>query len=407
MAAFEFQALTADGKTTRGVLQADTVRAARSVLRERGLTPLEVEAVTEKNATAAKSPTAFARRGGLSLAQLAMFSRQLATLVAAGLPMDESLQALAEASDEGKMRSMVTQLRARVMEGQTLAAALGEFESSFPSMFRASVAAGESSGKLGDALLKLADYTENREALSRQIWMALAYPVLLTAVAISVATGLLIYVVPQVVTVFNNLGRTLPLPTRMLIFIADFVAAWGLVAALVAVAGAFGFGAALRREEFRAAVDRFLLRVPLLGRVIRATETARATRTLATLTQSGVPLLEGLKLAAQTVNRLPLRQAFERAVGRVREGGALARALGESGELPPVAVRLIGSGEKSGRLDEMLEQAARHQTREAETLIAAGTAVLGPMVILLVGALVLFIVLAILLPIFDLNQLIK
>jgi general secretion pathway protein F len=237
--------------------------------------------------------------------------------------------------------------------------------------------------------------------------MALAYPVLLTTVAVSVATGLLIYVVPQVVTVFNNLGQKLPIPTRLLIFIADAVAAWGLVAAVLAIAGAAGFRVALRREPFRLAFDRFLLRVPLLGRVIRATETARATRTLATLTQSGVPLLEGLKLSAQTVTRLPIRQAFERAVVRVREGGALARALAESGELPPVAVKLIGSGERSGRLEEMLEQAARHQTREAETLIATGTAVLGPLVILLVGALVLFIVLAILLPIFDLNQLIK
>ncbi|MFN7551068.1 MAG: type II secretion system F family protein, partial [Pseudomonadota bacterium] len=278
---------------------------------------------------------------------------------------------------------------------------------SFDAVVRASVAAGESSGRLDHALSRLADDAEARESLARSLWMALAYPLLLTAVATAVAGGLLVYVVPQVVSVFQNLRQELPWATRALIAMAGAVRDYGMVALFcVALAAIFG-RLALRRDAVRATRDRWLLRVPLAGRLVRAADTARAARTLATLAASGVPVLEAMNLAAATVRNLPMQSALKRAAARVREGGGFARALAESGYFPPVALRLIASGEKSGRLGAMLEQAARAQQREVEGLLGALVAVLGPAVILAVGALVLFIVLAILLPIFELNQLVQ
>lgn len=402
MGAFRYEAIESDGRISRGVLQADTVRAARALLRERGLTPLEVGAVEKRETNAAP----WARRG-LSTAQLAVLSRQLAILVNAGLPMDEALAALGEQSDGERSRGIVVAIRSRVMEGQSLAAAMSEFPDTFPEAFRASVAAGETSGRLDDALTRLADYTEAREELGRKVWLALAYPVLLLTVAIAIVSGLLAYVVPQVVTVFQNLNQELPLVTRILIAMADAVRAFGLIALIVFVLALLGFRIALRRDAVREGWDRFVLKLPLAGRIARGANTARAMRTLATLIASGVPVLEALSYAAQTVRNRPMQLSLRRAAARVREGGGFARALAESGLFPPVAVRLIASGEKSGRLDQMLDQAARHQQRELELTLGTLTAVLGPAVILLVGGLVLFIVLAILLPIFELNELIR
>jgi len=403
MPAFSYEALDAAGAPQRGVLQADTPRGARTALRERGLVPLAVEPVTDATPGGGLAP----RRRALSTGQLALFARQLATLAAAGLPLEESLAALSEQDAEPRARAIVAQLRARVMEGRSLAAALGEFPDSFDAVFRASVAAGESSGRLDHALSRLADDAEARESLARSLWMALAYPLLLTAVATAVAGGLLVYVVPQVVSVFQNLRQELPWATRALIAMAGAVRDYGMVALFcVALAAIFG-RLALRRDAVRATRDRWLLRVPLAGRLVRAADTARAARTLATLAASGVPVLEAMNLAAATVRNLPMQSALKRAAARVREGGGFARALAESGYFPPVALRLIASGEKSGRLGAMLEQAARAQQREVEGLLGALVAVLGPAVILAVGALVLFIVLAILLPIFELNQLVQ
>jgi general secretion pathway protein F len=403
MPAFSYEALDAAGRAQRGVLQADTPRGARSALRERGLTPLTVDPVAESG-----TPGRLAvRRRGLSTHQLALFARQLATLVGAGLPLEESLAALSEQDEAPRTRAIVAQLRARVMEGQTLASALAEFPESFDTVFRASVAAGESSGRLEQALSRLADDTEGRESLQRSLWMALAYPLLLTAVALAIAGGLLTYVVPQVVAVFQNLKQELPLATRILIAIADFVRHWGWLVALLAIAAVVAGRLSLRGAAVRAAWDGLKLRLPIAGRLVRAANTARAARTLATLVASGVPVLEAMQVAAGTVRNQPMHEALRRAALRVREGGGFARALAESGYFPPVAVRLIASGEKSGRLDAMLEQAARTQQRDVEGLLAALAAVLGPVVILAVGALVLFIVLAILLPIFELNQLVR
>lgn len=401
MPAFAYQALDSIGRTQRGVLQGDTARAVRQTLRERGLNPLEVAPVGTQRRVAA-----FGRRG-LSPTQLALFTRQLATLLAAGLPIDEALAALSEEGEDERSRVLTASLRARVLEGAGLANALAEHPESFPEIYRASVAAGESSGRLDTVLERLADYAESRDALRQQVLTALAYPLLLLIVAVAVVVGLLVYVVPQIIGVFANLHQTLPLPTRLLIALSEFVKAHGWLLAIGVAVTVMGLRLALRQEYAKAAWHRLVLRLPFVGRLVRATNTARAARTLALLTASAVPLLEALAIAAQVVPNLPMREALHRAAHKVREGNGFARSLGDSGYFPPVALRLIASGERSGELERMLDEAANHQSRELDRWLAVLTAVLGPGVILLVGALVLFIVLAILLPIFNLNQMVK
>lgn len=401
MPAFAYQALDASGKTQRGVLQGDTARAVRQTLRERGLNPLEVTPVDEK-----QNASPLGRRG-LSTPQLALFTRQLATLLSAGLPIDEALAALGEQGEDERSRSLTVALRSRVMEGAGLAAALADYPDSFPEIYRASVAAGEQSGRLGTVLERLADYAESRDALRQKMITALAYPVLLALVAVAVVTGLLLYVVPQIVGVFASMKQTLPLPTTVLIALSEFVKHWGLLLGLFLIVAAVGARFALRRDALRMAWHRWLLRLPLVGKLTRASNTARAARTLALLSASAVPLLDALAISAQVVPNLPMREALRRAAHKVREGGAFSRALADSGYFPPVAVRLIASGERSGQLERMLDEAAAHQAKELDRWLAVLTAVLGPAVILLVGAMVLFIVLAILLPIFNLNQMVK
>lgn len=401
MPAYAYQALDAAGKTRRGVMQGDTARSVRASLREEGLNPLEVAPVA-----AGREQHSLFRRG-LSGAQLALLTRQLATLLKAGLPVDEALAALAEQNDDERTRTLAVSLRAKVMEGSSLAAGLAESPESFPEIYRASIAAGEQSGKLDQVLARLADYSEARDALNQKVWAALAYPLLLTVVAIAVVTGLLAYVVPQIVGVFTQMHQTLPLPTRALLALSAFVRAWGWLLLIVIAIAAIGGRFALRMQQARYRWHEFLLRIPFAGGLIRAANTARCTRTLALLTASAVPLLDSLQIGAQVMPNLPMRAAVKRAALKVREGGSFSRALGESGYFPPVALRLIASGERAGELERMLDEAANQQQRELDRWMTTLTSVLGPLVILLVGAMVLFIVLAILLPIFDMNQMVK
>ncbi|HOX70636.1 MAG: type II secretion system inner membrane protein GspF [Dokdonella sp.] len=402
MPAFAYQALDSNGKTQRGVLQGDTARAVRGILRERGLNPLAVDAVADDRQTA--SP--FARRG-LSGSQLAMLTRQLSTLVGAELPIDEALAALSEQDDNERQRALTVALRARVMEGASLAQAMGDFPDSFPEIFRATVAAGEQSGHLGVVLDKLADYAEARDALKQKLLGALTYPLLLSVVAIAVVAGLLTWVVPQIVGVFENMQQTLPFATRVLMSLSDFLRNWAWLLVVVLVIAAVVIRLALRREIVRYRWHQTLLRLPLIGRLTRAANTARAARTLALLAGAAVPLLDALAIAAQVVPNLPMRESLRLAAFKVREGSGFARALAESRQFPPVALRLIASGERSGELPRMLDEAARQQQRDLDRWLGVLSATLGPAVILLVGAMVLFIVLAILLPIFDLNQMVK
>src|SRR6266702_349088 len=336
MSGFEYSALDAAGRETRGVIEADTERHARSLLRERGLAPLAVEGID----TAAAQPGIRERfsRPGLSRGGLALLTRQFATLVRAGLT---------EQSDSARARRLLAAVRARVLEGQSLSHSLAEYPDSFPQIYRAMVEAGEHSGRLGDVLERLADYTESRESLRDKVIIAFIYPALVTVVALAVVGLLLVYVVPQVTRVFVNLGQALPLATRILIAMSDFVRASGAYA-LAALVGAFVAAKLLLRDEARR--RRWHGRLLRAGRLIRGVNAARFADTLGILTASGVPLLASLQSAAAVLTNLPMRAAVDEAVRRVREGGALAPSLGAAKLFPPLVIHLIASGEATGRL---------------------------------------------------------
>ena len=396
MPAFHYQALSAGNRTEKGVLQADTPRAARAALRDRGLTPLKVALVEADSGHGTR----------LSATARVLLTRQLATLFSAGLPLDEVLAATAEGAD-GAMRTITLALRARVMEGSSLALALAEFPATFPPLYRASVAAGEQAGRLGPVLAQLAAHLESRDAMRRRVIAALAYPVLLLFFALLVVSGLMLYVVPEVTGVFVRNGQSLPWATRTLLAISAGLqsSVWWLLPAILAVFA--GLVASWRRPAFIRWRHRRWLRIPLLSRLLIALDSARYARTLAMLGASAVPLLDAMSLANATVANLELRDALAQVAARVREGVPLAQALTGTGWFPPLAVRLIASGERAGRLDAMLDEAATQLERELDMVLSVLMAALGPVVIILVGGLVLFIVLAILLPIFQLNQLVR
>ncbi|RMD79147.1 MAG: type II secretion system protein GspF [Gammaproteobacteria bacterium] len=407
MGAFAYRALDPRGRERRGVLEADTPRQVRQLLRERGWAPLAVEAIRGEGEPAPGRAARGGRRWRLGAAELALLTRQLATLVRAGLPVEEALQALARQADKPRTQSLILGVRARVLEGHSLAAALGAFPRVFPDLYRATVAAGEESGHLDAVLERLADYTESRQDLRQRTLLALLYPALVVGVSLLVVGLLMVQVVPQIVQVFQGLGQELPWLTRALIALSEAVrqqGAWWLAGLALALLGA---RALLRRPAWRRRWHALLLRLPLVGRLLRGLEAARFARTLAILAGSGVPVLQALRIAGAVVGNLPMREAVEEAARRVREGSALHAALEAQGLFPPLMVHLIASGEASGRLEAMLERAAATQERELEVLTGTLTELLGPVLILLMGGLVLAIVLAILLPIFDLNRLVR
>lgn len=403
MGAFEYKALDADGRERKGVLEGDTARQVRQALRERGLTPLAVEEVAAKEEE--RKRIGFAR--GISATDLALVTRQLATLSRSGLPLEETLHTVARQSERPRLRNMLMAVRSKVLEGHTLADGLGEFPHVFPELYRATIAAGEQSGHIDVVLERLADYTETRQQLRQKIQLALFYPIILTTMAVAVTIALLTYVVPQVVQVFNNIGQQLPWLTRALIATSDFLRHWGLALAVILVIVVWGFVRTLKKPEQKARWHRLLHRLPVIGRLLRGVNTARFARTFSILSASGVPVLEAMRICGQVLSSLPMRAAVEEAALRVREGGTIHQALAKCGYFPPMTLQLIASGEASGNLDAMLERAAVNQERELETLIAAVMGLFEPLLILTMGGIVLVIVLAILLPIFDLNQMVK
>ena len=405
MAAFEYSALNATGGQERGLIEGDTARHARALLRDRGLMPLDVHEVQEKSAA---SRALFSRnRGSISTTELTLFTRQLATLVRSGMPLDESLTAVSQQSEAKRVKRISLGVRASVLEGSSMAQALNQFPNAFPPLFRATVEAGEQSGKLDLILERLAEYVERRQVMQQKVVLAAFYPAILTVVAVGVVVLLLTYVVPQVVGVYSDIDQELPGLTKGMIALSDFLRDYGPYLAVAMVIGFIIFGRMMRNEPFRRRVHRLQLRIPLIGRLTRGANTGRFTRTLGILFGSGVPILDAMRIGTQVVTNVPMRDAIDIATSKVREGAPLARSLGESRLFPPITIHLIASGESSGRLDEMLDRAAENQEREVETLVAALMGVFEPLLILTMGGIVLLIVLAILLPIFDLNQLVK
>ncbi len=407
MPAYEYTALDARGRQEKGVLEGDTPRQVRQMLRERGLTPLEVNEVTEKADGGSSGFSIGLSRNGMSTTELTLFTRQLATLSRSGLPLDESLTAVSQQTESKRVQRIALGVRSRVVEGNSLAAAFTDFPSAFPPLFRATVEAGEQAGKLDYVLERLADYVESRQAMRSKIMLATFYPAILVIVAIGVVTALLTYVVPKVVSVFDSIHVELPLITRGLIAFSSFLQHYGIYVLIAIALAIFAFNRAMRDEDFRRNMHKRTLRLPLIGRLVRGTNTGRFMRTLGILFGSGVPILDAMNIGSQVVSNLPMREAIDLATRRVREGASVNRSLAESKLFPPITLHLIASGESSGKLDEMLDRAADNQEREVETTIAALMAVFEPLLILSMGGIVLVIVLAILLPIFNLNQLVK
>ena len=404
MGAYRYVAVDSHGKEQKGILEGDTARQVRQLLRARALLPVRV---TEVQTTRSRAQSRrFSGRRGLSALDLALLTRQLATLVRAGLPLEEALLAVSEQSERARIKGILLGVRAKVLEGHTLASGLEGFPNAFPHVYRATVAAGEQAGRLDAVLERLADYTESRHSLRQKVNHALIYPVVLTGLALTIVVLMLVYVVPRVVGVFETTGQTLPGLTRALIGLSTFLQDWWFLV-LAAIAGAVvGVNGLLRRETIRRRYHRWLLTLPVLGRVSRGFNTARFTRTLSILTSSGVPVLEALRIGGSVVTNLPMRDAVQEAAVRVREGGAIGRALAQSKLFPPMSIHLIASGEASGKLDSMLEHAANHQENEMDSLLGTLLSILEPALIIVMGLMVLGIVLAILLPIFQMNQLI-
>jgi general secretion pathway protein F len=385
MGAFEFVALDSSGKEKKGVLEGDTARQVRQQLRDKGWIALDVQESSERETSSTRRQRKIKIRRGVSATDLALITRQLATLIRAGLPLEETLQAAAQQTEKPRLQSMLLAVRSRVMEGHTLATGLGDFSHVFPELYRTTVSAGEQSGHLDVVLERLADYTESRQQMQSKIQLD---------------------VVPQVVQVFDNIGQELPGLTKALIAMSDFLRNYGILMLLGIGAAGAGMAWLLRREGPRRRFHKFLLRVPLIGRLERGINAGRFARTFSIVTASGVPVLDGLRIASEVVSNVPMRESVEDATRKIREGASIHAALESSGYFPPMMVHLIASGEASGKLEEMLERAAVNQEREIETLITAVMGLFEPVLILVMGAVVLIIVLAILLPIFNLNQLV-
>ncbi|MES1981056.1 MAG: type II secretion system inner membrane protein GspF [Pseudomonadota bacterium] len=406
MAAFRYEALDDAGRIKNGVIEADALRQARARLRELGLMVVSVHAVTQETLHTGKGQR-WGWRKGISATQLSMLTRQLATLLDAGLTLEQALSALIEQTEGETVRQILAGVRAELLAGHTLAQAMGHYQRIFPDIYRALVKAGEASGELGRVMLRLADYTESRQALRQKVGLAFVYPAIVSVVALLVVMGLLIYVVPQVVNVFQQSHQALPLLTRLLIGLSSALqATWLYLLGGLVAAGLLG-RLLLQREEIRYQWHLRLLGLPVIGRLLRGINAARMASTLAILAGSGVPLLISLQAAAGVVGNLPMRRALEDAARKVREGVGLSRALAASRLFPPILIHLIASGEASGRLDTMLDRAATQQEQEIGNYTSVLTSLLEPVLILVMGGVVLVIVLAILLPIIDMNQMVR
>ena len=373
MGAFEYQALDTRGRTRKGISTGDSARQVRQQLREKGLTPMNVVAVAEEanvQESTQRPISRRVRRTRIRISELAVITRQFATLLGSGLTVEEALSALIQQSEGYQVKSVLSGIRSQVVEGRSLAEALSQYPRSFPEIYHASVAAGEQSGNLDEVLERLAEFIEARQGIQQRIGVALIYPVILTVVAILIVVGLLVYVVPQVVKVFEDTGQALPFLTTALIAISEFMLEYGVwIAAGIAVL-AVAFGLALKNDKIRYGLHRIFLKLPGVKRLSRSMNTARMSRTLAIMAGSGVPLLSGMRASEGVVSNLVLRKNLKDAAVEVAEGIPINRALARSGNFPPLLVQMVASGEQSGRLDEMLDKAATALERELESRIA-------------------------------------
>lgn len=405
MTAYSYKALTPDGKVSKGILEGESERQVRVALRQRQLQPIEVTPARGLAHVVLPGKVTFGR-STLGAAELALFTRQLATLLLAGVPLDEALGATARQTRTARIKSLLLQVRGKVVAGHSLASSLADYPDAFSELYRAMVRAGEHAGLLGKVLDQLADHIERRHHLQQKVQMALVYPCTLLVVALGVIALLMGLVMPELLALFRRTGAELPLLTRGLVAVSGFVAGWWWLLLLVAVLLPFGARRLLRDEAWRRRRDAVLLRLPLAGRLLVAADSARFAATLSILVTSGVALVDALAIAAGVMGNRILRQRTEQTVTAVQEGGSLAQALDACGFFPPLLTQMVASGESSGTLAALLQRAATAQERELELTLNALMKVLEPLIIVTMAIVVGAIVLAVLLPIMQMNTLV-
>ncbi len=404
MAAFEYKALNDKGRQKKGVIEGDNARQVRQRLKEQGLIPVEVIETKVKN-SAEKSSTSFNR--SISTNDLALLTRQLSTLVQASMPLEECLRAVAEQSEKPRITNMLMGVRSRVVEGYTLADSLADYPHVFDDLFRSMVAAGERSGHLDSVLNRLADYAENRQLMRSKLQQAMIYPVVLTVFAFAVVSFLLVSVVPKIVDQFVQMGQELPGSTQFLLDASGFVQNWGIYLLVGVICSYYGLKMALKNANTRMSWDKKLLSIPLIGKITKGINTSRFARTLSICTSSAIPLLEGMKVATDVISNRYMEQHVLEACEKVREGGSLRRALEQTKLFPPMMLHMIASGEQSGELEQMLTRAADNQDRDFESTVNIALGLFTPALVAVMAGVVLFIVMATLMPILEMNNLIS
>ena len=406
MAAFRFEAFNQQGKTSQGVVDADSLRLARVRLRDMGLIPIKVDPLSEQVDRQKSSVPLFKRRRVSNYDQ-SQVTRQLSTLLNAGLNVEQSLAAIAEQIEKTELREILLNIRADVMAGNSLSHAMGNYPDVFSEVYCAIVNAGEQSGELPNILDRLASYTESRQQLTQKVIAALVYPILVTLTSILVVGGLLIYVVPQIVTVFEQSKQSLPFLTVAMIFVSDVLRATWIYLILAIASGLYFFNKSLKNDSLRSKFHLSLLKIPLLGSLILSVNTARFAKTLSILVGSGVPIILALNAASKATAFLPMREAIQEAIKSVKDGGALSSSLKSSKLFPPILIHLIANAEQTGNLDKMLDSAASQQENEVNNKITILTSILEPALIIVMGVMVMAIVLAVMLPIIQINQIIR
>ena len=405
MPAFSYQALDGNGKKVKGVLEGDSLRHIRAQLREKNLKPIEVD-ISKGNSESGSKGSLFSAAKKIRFTELVLLTRHLATLIQSNIPIDESLRAAAQQSKRSRVESMLLDIRSRVTEGHTLAYALGEFPQTFNGMYRAMVKAGEHSGYLGIVLERLADYTEARQYSQQKMKMAMVYPVIVMIVAVCVVGGLMVYVVPDLIRIFQNSQAELPLLTRIMVACSEFLTSYGGWLVVAVFAAIFGFKYALRNPGFLRKYHALQLKLPIVGDLVCSAESSRFASTLNILISSSVPLLDAMHIASEVMENGVMREAVARAALQVQEGSSLNKALDNTERFPPMMVHMIASGEMSGELETMLGRAAKNQERELEMALDTMMGILEPVTVVFMGGFVLLIVLAILMPVFEMNNLI-
>lgn len=414
MSVFDYKALDKSGKEIKGVLEGDSARVIRQKIRDKGLIPVEVmlsgsrstinKSNKDESVSFFKKIFSSKKSTKLSVSEIALLTRQLATLLNSGMQVEEALKVVSEQSDNSKITRVILAVRAKVLEGQSLATGLSEHKGVFSDLYCATVNAGEHSGHLELVLESLAEYTEKQYKLSQKIKQASVYPTIMICLSVAIVGFLVSFVVPKLVNTFQQTGHSLPVVTNILIFISDFLKSYGIFLILLIAIAIYIFRMSLKNDNFKYKWHSLLLKLPLIGHAIKVINTSRFSRTFGILSKSGVPVLEAMKTAGAVVQNKPIQESLAIVIKKVREGASISKSLQATKYFPAMSIHLIASGESSGRLEMMLERSSDYQDQEIENLIGNFISLFEPVLILVMGSIVLFIVLAVLLPIFQMQQ---